>query len=309
MRGDELQVHSSAAWSIRHQQRAQSLVEWAEQSGGGLFDEAYEFFADQPDSALRYVRDIDSRFFWGVSCFAHSFTALGQQHSGVVGRHQEPSGHVACSATGLWLLTDGSAAPGVRVGWVVGSKANITLFRNFSSMAMGGISKISQVRLLLVCRVLDGVLPKTEDRDGDAGHSSCGAGAHSHCQVLLRTAQQVQGASGACVARLTWRPADTLQRFARWGSSSSLAREVVWTLLLMCCTQRHQGFYIWCRLPNGLTSSAFNERLFRHKAAVLPGHLCDMHRTQSLAHFVRFSFGPLPASTFDEDIGIVKACL
>ena len=41
------------------------------------------------------------------------------------------------------------------------------------------------------------------------------------------------------------------------------------------------GFYHWGRLPQGMTGNEFNERLFKHEAGILPGHLCDMGRTDA----------------------------
>jgi len=73
------------------------------------------------------------------------------------------------------------------------------------------------------------------------------------------------------------------------------------------------GFYHWARIPGGMTGDGFNERLFQHDAGILPGRLCDMGRMgdgpSDLEHFARFSFGPLPAESFDNDIEILKRCL
>jgi len=73
------------------------------------------------------------------------------------------------------------------------------------------------------------------------------------------------------------------------------------------------GFYHWARLPNGMTGDGFNERLFKHDAGILPGRLCDMGRKadgpSDLDRFARFSFGPLPAESFDGDIAILHECL
>jgi aspartate/methionine/tyrosine aminotransferase len=72
------------------------------------------------------------------------------------------------------------------------------------------------------------------------------------------------------------------------------------------------GFYHWCRLPEGLTAQAFNERLFRSGAAILKGSDCDMARLgddSPLRRFFRFSFGPLPPESFDNDIAIMKSAL
>ena len=71
------------------------------------------------------------------------------------------------------------------------------------------------------------------------------------------------------------------------------------------------GFYHWGKLPNGLTADAFNERLFKHHAGILPGRLCDMARRDSgpLDHFMRFSFGPLGPDSYDDDIAILSRCV
>ena len=72
------------------------------------------------------------------------------------------------------------------------------------------------------------------------------------------------------------------------------------------------GFYHWGRLPNGLTGARFNELLFAHDAGILPGRLCDMARRGDdgkLGTMMRFSFGPLPPDSFDEDARILRAVL
>lgn len=72
------------------------------------------------------------------------------------------------------------------------------------------------------------------------------------------------------------------------------------------------GFYHWGRLPDGLTGDAFNERLFRHRAGILPGRLCDMARRGDggpLGGMIRFSFGPLPPDSFAGDVAILRQCL
>ena len=73
------------------------------------------------------------------------------------------------------------------------------------------------------------------------------------------------------------------------------------------------GFYHWGKLPQGLTGDAFNERLFAHEAGILPGRLCDMARsedtTSALDHYARFSFGPLSADSYDDDMRILKESL
>jgi len=72
------------------------------------------------------------------------------------------------------------------------------------------------------------------------------------------------------------------------------------------------GFYHWLRLPKGLTGDAFNERLMKHDAAILPGRLCDMARRGDrgpLGTMARFSFGPLDASSFEKDLEILRRCV
>jgi len=73
------------------------------------------------------------------------------------------------------------------------------------------------------------------------------------------------------------------------------------------------GFYHWARLPGTLTADGFNERLFAHDAAILPGSLCDMARRKGadcpLERFIRFSFGPLPPDSFDGDMAILAKCV
>lgn len=72
------------------------------------------------------------------------------------------------------------------------------------------------------------------------------------------------------------------------------------------------GFYHWCKLPNRMSADTFNERLFKLQAAILPGRLCDMHRREAaspLHDFFRFSFGPLPAASFEEDVKILQTAL
>jgi aspartate/methionine/tyrosine aminotransferase len=72
------------------------------------------------------------------------------------------------------------------------------------------------------------------------------------------------------------------------------------------------GFYHWARLPKGLTGDAFNERLFAHKAGILPGRLCDMLRRGNdgpLGPMIRFSFGPLSPESYDADMAILAQCV
>lgn len=103
-------------------EQLEALVKFCLQEGrGGLFDEAYEFFQENPESALQYVTDIDQSNIFIVSA-----------------------------------ATKGLQAPGLRVGWVISSRQNIELFRNFSSIAMGGVARPSQIcvsKLLTLERV------------------------------------------------------------------------------------------------------------------------------------------------------------
>ncbi|MBV6457834.1 MAG: LL-diaminopimelate aminotransferase [Fimbriimonadaceae bacterium] len=204
-----------------------AMVDFCKEDGrAGLFDEAYELFqTGEPDSAMRYVGDIDQTNVFVVSA-----------------------------------ATKGLQAPGLRVGWVVASKENILLFRNFSSIAMGGVARPSQIctaGLLALDRV-------------------------SHAREAIgRFYGSQRERYGAALADLGF------ELFTGDG-----------------------GFYHWGRLPGGLSADAFNERLFAHNAAILPGTLCDMYRrgsTSPLANFVRFSFGPLKADSFEGDVEILKA--
>ncbi len=209
--------------------KLKELVQFASEDGhGALFDEAYEFFnADGPVSAMKYVKNID------------------QSNLFVVG-----------------AATKGLQAPGARVGWVIASKKHIELFRNFSSIGMGGISRLSQI---YVTKLLD------TDRVTKARNAVV--------KYYNEQRQKYQKAFAAMDVEL----------FTGDG-----------------------GFYHWGRLPGGLTAEQFNQRLFQHKAAILPGTLCDMHRRGDQGphgQFMRFSFGPLEAQTFDENVGIIKKCL
>ncbi len=48
-------------------------------------------------------------------------------------------------------------------------------------------------------------------------------------------------------------------------------------------------------------------------AGILPGPLCDMKRRKGadgpLSRYIRFSFGPLDAESFDGNVAILKKCL
>lgn len=206
-----------------------SLVELCSQEGrGGLIDEAYEFFHQpEPESAMRYVKDIDDTNLFVVSA-----------------------------------ATKGLQAPGLRVGWVVASKRNIEIFRNFSSIAMGGVARPSQI-----------------------------------CVSQLMETGRVTQARKA------------IGEF--FGSQRARYRQALEDLGFELYTGEG-GFYHWGRLPNGLTCEEFNQRLFKHEAAILPGTLCDMNRLGAEGihnHFMRFSFGPLKAEEFEGDVEILRACV
>jgi len=192
---------------------------------GALFDEAYEFFVDpEPESALAHIDDIE-----GTNLF-------------VVG-----------------AATKGLQVPGMRVGWVVAAREHIEIFRNYSSIAMGGVSRASQ---LYVTELLE----------------------------IERVRQ----------ARKAVSKFFTMQRNRYGEALSSLGFEMF---------SGSGGFYHWARLPGGLTGDEFNTRLFEHNAGILPGRLCDMARSDTLNHMMRFSFGPLQADSFEEDIEILRKCV
>ena len=87
------------------------VAAYSTKTRGALFDEAYEFFCDpEPVSALRYIRDIDATNLF------------------------------VCGAA-----TKGLQAPGMRIGWVVAARRHIEVFRNYSSLGMGGVSRASQL--------------------------------------------------------------------------------------------------------------------------------------------------------------------
>jgi aspartate aminotransferase len=74
------------------------------------------------------------------------------------------------------------------------------------------------------------------------------------------------------------------------------------------------GFYHWLELPEGMTSTELNNRLFKKGAAILPASDCDMGRPHSkdpdyispYNRFFRFSFGPLLPETFENDIKLFR---
>jgi aspartate/methionine/tyrosine aminotransferase len=217
---------TGVAWCDR---QLEELVRFASEAGhGALFDEAYEFFnADGPVSAMRYVQDIDRTDIFVVGA-----------------------------------ATKGLQVPGARVGWVVASKKNVELFRNFSSIGMGGISRLSQIFVTKLLEI---------DRVAKAR------------AAVVRFYNGQRDRYRAALAELG------VELFTGSG-----------------------GFYHWGKLPGGLTADELNLRLFEHRAAILPGKLCDMQRRGPEGPhgtFMRFSFGPLPAESFASDVAILKASL
>ena len=214
--------------TVHGDQLRQLVAHYSAPSRGALFDEAYEFFTTgEPVSALAHVSDIDATNLF------------------------------VCGAA-----TKGLQVPGMRVGWVVASKRHVEVFRNYSSFAMGGVSRASQLYVTELLR---------KDR-----------------------VAQARRAVGAFYTR---------QR-ERYGEGLAQLGLELFT--------GDGGFYHWAKLPDGLTGDAFNERLMRHDAAILPGRLCDMARRGDhgpLGDMVRFSFGPLPAASFDGDMAILAKCL
>ncbi|HMP80829.1 MAG TPA: pyridoxal phosphate-dependent aminotransferase [Pirellulaceae bacterium] len=203
-------------------------VEFCNQTGhGGLIDEAYEFFHTPPVSAMAFIENIDDTNLFVVSA-----------------------------------ATKGLQVPGARIGWVIAAKRHVEIFRNFSSIAMGGVSRLSQ-----------------------------------------RFVSQLLAPARAAHARRAVSEYFGHQR-TRYGQALDTLGFELFT--------GEGGFYHWGRLPKGLTADEFNLRLFDHRAAILPGTLCDMLRRGAespLADFMRFSFGPLSPDSFENDILILRAAL
>ena len=106
----------------RYGEELNALIKMAEQPGNGiLLDEAYEMFHSPSVSGIEYVQDLDnSNVFLAGAC------------------------------------TKGLQSPGIRIGWIIASKANIEIMANYSSFGMGGVSHPSQhyaVKLLEPNRV------------------------------------------------------------------------------------------------------------------------------------------------------------
>ena len=90
---------------------AQLVEKFSGHERGALIDEAYEFYCDpEPESALRYIDDIDSTNIFVIGA-----------------------------------ATKGLQVPGMRIGWAVAAREHIEIFRNYSSFGMGGVSRASQI--------------------------------------------------------------------------------------------------------------------------------------------------------------------
>lgn len=209
--------------------RLQEFVAWLIDSGhGALIDEAYEFFNENgPASALQFISNIDE-----TNLFVSGAATKGLQ------------------------------VPGMRIGWLVSSRSNVEILRNYSSIAMGGVSRPSQLYV--------------------AG--------------LLETARVTQARQAVV------RYFNEQREFYRAGLEK-LGVELF---------TGNGGFYHWAKMPAGMNADALNEKLFAHKAAILPGRLCDMHRQGvdgEMNRFFRFSFGPLTPDSRENDLAILAQCL
>ncbi len=206
-----------------------ALVELCSQPNtAAIIDEAYEFFQlPEPKSAINFIDDInDTNIF-------------------IVG-----------------AATKGLQVPGARIGWVIASERNIEVFRNYSSIGMGGVSRLSQILV-------------TE---------------------LLQT-ERVQHAR------------ESVSEF--FAEQRDRYRDGLEKLGIELFTG-DGGFYHWCKLPGDMTSATLNDRLYQHKAAILPGKLCDMLRRGdegTHGNLFRFSFGPLLPESFEENMEILAKCL
>jgi len=103
---------SNPTGHVRCGEELRELVRLAElPKNGMLFDEAYEMYhSPRSVSAIEFVKDLDSsNVFLAGAC------------------------------------TKGLQAPGIRVGWVIASRANVEKLANFSSFGMGGVSHPSQL--------------------------------------------------------------------------------------------------------------------------------------------------------------------
>lgn len=167
--------------------------------------------------------------------------------------------------------TKGLQCPGIRIGWCIASRKNILTLANFSSFGMGGVSHPSQL----------------------------------YAVKLFEP------------SRIAWARKAVPQHYDfqrnRYGKAFKDLGLTLWS--------GDGGFYHWVELPVGLTCEELNQRLFAKGAAVLRGTDCDMRRPHgeeidkckpfdsSLKRFFRFSFGPLPPESFDEDIRLLREVL
>ncbi len=211
-----------------NEQLQQAVAFASEQGHGAIFDEAYEFFSESgPVSAMKYVKNIDDSNIFVIGA-----------------------------------ATKGLQVPGMRTGWVIASKKHVEIFRNFSSIAMGGVSRPSQLYVANLLKL---------DRVEKARKAV----------VNFYNGQRARYKKGL--------EALGVELFTGTG-----------------------GFYHWGKLPGGLTADEFNNRLFKHKAAILPGTLCDMNRLGAKGihnQFMRFSFGPLSQESYNRDIEVIQSCL
>ena len=195
---------------------------------GAIIDEAYEFFQmPEPESAMKHIEDIDETNIFVIGA-----------------------------------ATKGLQVPGARIGWVVASKSNIEIFRNYSSIGMGGVSRLSQI----------------------------------YVANLLETER---------VAKAR----EAVSEF--FAEQRDRYRDGLESLGIKLFTG-DGGFYHWGKLPGNLTSAELNDRLYKHKAAILPGKLCDMLRRGdegTHGQLFRFSFGPLLAETFEGNMELFSRCL
>ena len=207
----------------------EELVKFCQgENRGGIIDEAYEFFLEpEPTSAMKYIDNIDDTNIFVIGA-----------------------------------ATKGLQAPGLRTGWVVASKKNIEIFRNYSSIGMGGVARTSQL-----------------------------------CVASLLERERVTQARQA-VGKFFG------EQRRRYGEGLTQLGAELFT--------GEGGFYHWGKLPGNLTARELNRRLFDHKAAILPGTLCDMKRAGdegSHGSCFRFSFGPLDATSYESDMEILAQCM
>jgi len=167
--------------------------------------------------------------------------------------------------------TKGLQTPGIRVGWCIASRKNIMTLASFSSFGMGGVSHPSQLYA-----------------------------------VKLFEPARIEWARKAVPEHYDFQRNRYAKAFKKMGLK-------LWS--------GDGGFYHWCELPEGLTCEELNQRLFVKGAAILRGTDCDMRRPHgmeidkskpfdsTLKRFFRFSFGPLPLESFEEDVKLLGQVL